>query len=79
MEPTPDNHILLDTKTGVFDSSGGILSSESTGVSLYLPPNAIPHGVSQSIYFKVNKCDVITEWLSALCYILSGYLQYAMH
>lgn len=55
MEPTPDNHILLDTKTGVFDSSGGILSSESTGVSLYLPPNAIPHGVSQSIYFKVCK------------------------
>ena len=54
MEPTPENHILLDIVKGVFDSSGGILSSESTGVSIYLPPNAIPNGVNQQIYFKVG-------------------------
>ena len=55
MEPTPENHILLDTQTGTFDSSGGILSSEATGVSIYFPPNAIAHGVRQKVYFKVTE------------------------
>ena len=55
MEPTPENHILLDTQTGTFDSSGGILSSEATGVSIYFPPNAIAHGVRQQVYFKVTE------------------------
>ncbi|XP_067941687.1 tight junction protein ZO-3-like isoform X2 [Watersipora subatra] len=57
MEPTPDNHIVLDTVSGVIDSAGGVLSSESTGVSLYFPHNAIPNGVRQEVYFKVSKQD----------------------
>lgn len=57
MEPTPENHILLDTRTGTFDSSGGILSSEATGVSIYFPPNAIPNGIKQKVYFKVCQQD----------------------
>lgn len=73
LEPTPDNHIMLDMVTGVFDSSGGTLSSEPTGVSIYLPQNAIPAGVNQEIYFKVCGC-----WLSVrrLCEDEGfGYLQ----
>lgn len=53
MEPTPENHTLLDTVSDVFDSSGGVLESRLTGVSIVIPPNAIPSGVKQEIYFKV--------------------------
>ena len=53
MEPTPENHTLLDTVSDVFDSSGGVLESRLTGVSIVIPPNAIPSGIQQEIYFKV--------------------------
>ena len=39
----------------MFDSSGGILTSEETGVSVIIPTGAIPGGTQQQIYFKVCK------------------------
>lgn len=38
---------------GVFDCEGGTLISRQSGVSLFIPPDAIPPGVRQEIYFKV--------------------------
>lgn len=83
MEPTPENHILLDTVVGVFDSSGGVLSSESTGVSIYLPPNAIPNGVNQEIYIKVGKWGCCTHYFvlcsSILTQLTGACLHYYMY
>ena len=42
--PAPAAHLI-----------GGCLTSEETGVSIYVPSGAIPAGVVQEIYFKVCK------------------------
>ncbi|KAL0269988.1 UNVERIFIED_CONTAM: hypothetical protein PYX00_007550 [Menopon gallinae] len=48
---------VVATAKGVFTHEGGILESHETGVSLRVPPGAIPHGVQQEIYFKVCKAN----------------------
>lgn len=47
-------HTVVAHVSGVVDSLGGTLSSDETGVSIYVPPGAIPPGVQQEIYFKVR-------------------------
>lgn len=49
------NHTVIATAKGVFDSTGGILTSDETGVSVVIPAGAIPEGTRQEIYFKVCK------------------------
>lgn len=44
---------VVATARGTFDTSGGVLSSVETGVSIVIPRGAIPPGVQQEIYFKV--------------------------
>lgn len=44
---------MVATARGVFDHEGGKLESVETGVSIVIPPGAIPKGVKQEIYFKV--------------------------
>ncbi|KAI0232971.1 Tight junction protein ZO-1 [Lamellibrachia satsuma] len=51
--PEEDGHRVVATARGVFDSSGGVLESKETGVSIIIPKGAIPDGVQQEIYFKV--------------------------
>jgi tight junction protein 1 len=48
-----DGHPVVATARGVFDSKGGLLESKETGVSIVIPPAAIPDGVQQEVYFKV--------------------------
>ncbi|OQV26205.1 Tight junction protein ZO-1 [Hypsibius exemplaris] len=48
---------------GFFDHNGGELSSEETGVSLVIPPGALPHGIRQEVYFKVCREDNILSTL----------------
>lgn len=38
---------------GVFGEEGGILTSVESGVSIVIPPGALPSGVKQEIYFTV--------------------------
>jgi tight junction protein 1 len=47
------NHNVIATAKGIFDSSGGTLTSDETGVSVVIPAGAIPEGIKQEIYFKV--------------------------
>lgn len=47
------NPNVIATARGVFGSEGGSLVSAETGVSIIIPPNAIPDGITQEIYFKV--------------------------
>lgn len=47
------NQNVVATAKGLFDSGGGTLTSEETGVSLVIPEGAIPEGVEQEIFFKV--------------------------
>lgn len=42
------------TTRGVFDENGGVLEDKLWNVSLHIPPNALPKGVSQEIYFTVT-------------------------
>jgi len=53
LDETEENHTVVATARGVFDSNGGILESKETGVSIVIPKGAIPEGISQEIYFKV--------------------------
>nr|QRF78291.1 ZO1 [Terebratalia transversa] len=48
-----ENHTVVATANGVFDSDGGVLESKETGVSIVIPSGAIPFGIQQEIYFKV--------------------------
>ena len=48
-----NNHTVVATARGVFDSSGGVLESPETGVSIIIPKGAIPDNTQQEIYFKV--------------------------
>ncbi|KAK6635505.1 hypothetical protein RUM44_000757 [Polyplax serrata] len=48
---------VVATARGIFTHEGGILESQETGVSLRVPPGAIPHGVQQEIYFKVCRAN----------------------
>jgi len=57
VEATPENHTVLDSVSAIFDSSGGVLSSLSTGVSIHIPSGALPPGTTQEIYFKVCQQD----------------------
>ncbi|RWS16821.1 tight junction protein ZO-1-like protein [Dinothrombium tinctorium] len=47
------SHNVIATAKGVFTSEGGTLSSTETGVSLVIPPGAIPKDTQQEVYFKV--------------------------
>lgn len=42
------------TTKGVFDENGGVLEDKTWNVSLIIPPNALPAGVRQEIYFTVS-------------------------
>ena len=44
---------MVATARGVFDSNGGVLESQETGVSIVIPKGAIEQGIQQEIYFKV--------------------------
>ncbi|KAG1660238.1 Tight junction protein ZO-1 [Nymphon striatum] len=46
------NCVIAKAK-GKFTCKGGALVSEETGVSLHIPPGALPEGTDQEIYFKV--------------------------
>lgn len=46
-----NHHKVIATARGVFDQTGGTLSSEETGVSIVIPPGAL--GRKQEVYFKV--------------------------
>ena len=48
---------VVATARGVFTHEGGVLESHETGVSLRVPPGAIPQGVQQEIYFKVCRAN----------------------
>ncbi|XP_025081792.1 tight junction protein ZO-1-like isoform X3 [Pomacea canaliculata] len=48
-----DSQTIIATARGVFTSAGGILESRETGVSIVIPPGALPEGSQQEIYFKV--------------------------
>jgi len=50
---------VVATARGTFDTSGGVLSSVETGVSIVIPRGAIPPGVQQEIYFKVHYLYII--------------------
>ncbi|XP_028967947.1 tight junction protein ZO-1 [Galendromus occidentalis] len=56
-DPTPLNGNVVAYVQGVFNSQGGRLYSERTGVSLVIPEGAIPEGVQQEVYFKVCQDD----------------------
>ncbi|XP_028402377.1 tight junction protein ZO-1-like isoform X2 [Dendronephthya gigantea] len=49
-----DEPTVVATARGYFTSRGGILTSQETGVSIYIPSGAIPPGIEQEIYFKVG-------------------------
>lgn len=42
------------TTKGYFDDNGGVLEDKTWNVSLIIPPNALPAGVRQEIYFTVT-------------------------
>lgn len=42
------------TTRGIFDENGGILEDKVWNVSLIIPPNALPVGIKQEIYFTVT-------------------------
>lgn len=42
------------TTKGCFDENGGVLEDKTWNVSLIIPPNALPAGVRQEIYFTVT-------------------------
>ena len=42
------------TTKGCFDENGGILEDKTWNVSLIIPPNALPAGIRQEIYFTVS-------------------------
>jgi tight junction protein 1 len=42
------------TTKGYFDEAGGILEDKTWNVSLMIPPNALPAGMRQEIYFTVT-------------------------
>lgn len=48
---------VVATARGIFTHEGGVLESQETGVSLRVPPGAIPHGVQQEIYFNVCRAN----------------------
>jgi len=51
----------------VFDHNGGTLLSEETGVSIFIPPGAIPKGPAKEIYFKVCRDTAGPPLDSDLC------------
>lgn len=53
LESPNATHSVVATAQGVFGSSGGVLSSKETGVTVIIPPGAISEGLEQEIYFKV--------------------------
>jgi tight junction protein 1 len=44
---------VIGSARGIIDHYGGKLSCPLTGVSLFIPMNAIPEGIQQEIYFQV--------------------------
>ncbi len=46
--------LIVSIHAGVFDSSGGCLVSQETGVSIVIPAGAVPTGKAQEIYFKAS-------------------------
>ncbi|XP_023220297.1 tight junction protein ZO-1-like [Centruroides sculpturatus] len=48
---------VVATARGIFDHTGGTLSSEETGVCIVIPPGALPEGKEQEIFFKVCRED----------------------
>ena len=45
--------VVLASAHGYFDESGGVLSSDKTGVSVIIPKGALKSKTKQEIYFKV--------------------------
>lgn len=44
---------VVATARGVFSDKGGVLENPETGVSIVIPPGALPPDSEQEIYFKV--------------------------
>lgn len=60
-----DEPTVVATARGTFNSRGGTLTSEETGVSICIPSGAIPAGFEQEIYFKVCKDNTMLPPLDA--------------
>lgn len=67
-----DHHGMIIIRSSVLSSGtnltlrfflGGVLLSEDTGVSLTIPPGALPVGLRQEVYFKVCREDNILSTL----------------
>lgn len=65
---------------GCFDENGGVLEDKTWNVSLIIPPNALPAGVRQEIYFTVTDprlsesvggppLDMENGWLEKECFM----------
>ena len=48
-----DEPRVIATARGTFDHRGGLLESQETNVSIYIPAGALPEGKKQEVYFKV--------------------------
>ena len=48
-----DEPRVIATARGAFDHRGGLLESQETNVSIYIPAGALPEGKKQEVYFKV--------------------------
>ncbi|CAL1548287.1 unnamed protein product [Lymnaea stagnalis] len=48
-----EKHTIIATAKGIFTSKGGLLESQETGVSIFIPEGAIEENFEQEIYFKV--------------------------
>lgn len=58
-EKEDNGHAVAATARGVFNSSGDVLSSTETGVSIFIPQGAIPERIEQEINFKVCRGNSI--------------------
>ena len=54
-----ENHTVVATARGVFNSKGGVLESHETGVSIVIPQGALDDNIDQEIYFKVCRDNSI--------------------
>lgn len=68
------------TTKGCFDENGGVLEDKTWNVSLIIPPNALPVGARQEIYFTVTDprlsesvggppLDMENGWLDKECFM----------
>lgn len=58
-------HSVIDTAHGYFDESGGVLTSDKTGVSVVIPKGALKGRTKQEIYFKVCQDNSLIAPLDA--------------